>query len=66
MKTKYTADLKFLELCDEIDYWKDVAQKEKEDATHWRNEYNHLLNSQLNHSKEMVGTMLKGLLNKTI
>lgn len=60
---EYTANLKFLDLCDEIDYWKSVAQKEKEEAEYYKKEYNDLMNGQLKHNKDMVGTMLTGLLN---
>lgn len=61
-----TANTKFLELCDEIDYWKEVADKEKQEAQYWKKEYDDLMNGQLKHNKQMVGTILTGMLNGNI
>lgn len=35
-----TVDIKFHELCEEIDYWKERAEKAEEDAEYWKNQYN--------------------------
>ena len=57
-----TADDYFQMMCRDIDGWKEEAAYQKEQAEYWEKQYNDLMNSQLSHSKNMVGTMLKGLL----
>ncbi len=51
-----TVDLKFWELCDEIDYW-------KERAKHYEKEYNDLLAENAIQSKERLLDAQKGVAN---
>ena len=53
-----TADIKFLELCDEIDYWKERAKQAEEDAKYWQEEYSKHLNEGLVSAKKGVANAL--------
>jgi hypothetical protein len=53
-----TADIKFHELCEEIDYWKHKAKKAEEEAEYYREEYSKLLNENLARSQQGVANAL--------
>ena len=53
---KSTIDLKFSELCDEIDYWKIEAE-------HWKNEYDKLWKENGKKLQEDLDRSKKGLAN---
>jgi hypothetical protein len=51
-----TIDVKFYNLCDEIDYWKERVEKAEADAKYWRDEY-------LNRINENLASAQKGITN---
>jgi hypothetical protein len=58
-----TADIKFIELCNEIDYW-------EEEAKHWKDKYDKLnkehfemIDKNIKHNYTMFGNILKALLS---
>lgn len=53
-----TADIKFLDLCEEIDYWKERAKKAEEDAEYWQTEYRKHLNESMISAKKGVANAL--------
>jgi len=53
-----TADLKFLDLCDEIDYWRQRAKTLESDVNYWKNEYQELLNGNLKSAQQGVANAL--------
>jgi len=53
-----TIDLKFTELCDEIDYWKDQALKYKQDAEYWQGEYSSHLHESFKSTQRGIGQAL--------
>ena len=53
-----TIDIKFSELCDEIDYWKDLAKSYKEKYEQERNEHISRMNKRLEDSKRGVANAL--------
>lgn len=53
-----TAEIKFLELCDEIDYWKDEAKKAQKEAEYWKNEYSTHLQESLASAQRGVAQAL--------
>ena len=53
---KSTIDLKFSDLCDEIDYW-------KIEAKYWKDEYDNLLKEDIKKSNESLEHAQKGVAN---
>jgi hypothetical protein len=53
-----TANIKFLDLCEEIDYWKDRARKAEKDAEHWQTEYTKHVNEGLASAQKGVANAL--------
>jgi hypothetical protein len=53
-----TTEIKFIELCDEVDYWKERAEKAEADAEYWKNEYNSFINERLASSQRDVANAL--------
>ena len=53
-----TADLKFLELCDEIDYWKTKAKKWEDDYNELMEEYRQTINEHSESIKKSCGQAL--------
>jgi hypothetical protein len=53
-----TADIKFLDLCEEIDYWRERAEKAEADAEHWKEEYSKQLDSSLKSAQKGVANAL--------
>lgn len=60
-----TADLKFIELCDEIDYWRERAMSAEEDARRWKDDYTKQINQSLDFAKKGVAQALMFALNTT-
>jgi hypothetical protein len=58
MKQERTIDIKFSDLCDEIDYWKARTMKAEEDADYWKNEYTENLNKNLASAQKGVANAL--------
>ncbi len=54
-----TADIKFFELCEEIDYWKSEAQKWENQYNEMVAKYNTLINDDIKHSQVMIGNLVK-------
>lgn len=65
MENNKTANLKFLELCDEIDYWKDRALIAEKDAEDWRNKYSAQINESLKTAQKGVAQALIFALHST-
>ena len=63
MKNQFTADLKFLQLCDEIDMWKNEAEFYKEKYEEVTKEYAKLLDTSLNDAKHTAGQLLTIMFN---
>ena len=57
-KIMKTADIKFLDLCEEIDYWKERAEKAEKDAKYWQEEYSKQLDSSLKSAQKGVADAL--------
>ena len=53
-----TAEIKFLDLCDEIDYWKERASEAEANANYWKNEYSKHLNESIISTKKDVANAL--------
>lgn len=53
-----TTELKFYELCDEIDYWKERTREAEAQAQYWQDEYSRHLNESLASAKEGVANAL--------
>jgi len=53
-----TTELKFYELCDEIDYWKEKAKKAEDDAQYWKDQYSSFLNESLVSTQKGVANAL--------
>mgnify|MGYP006308712481 CR=1 FL=1 len=53
-----TADIKFLELCDEIDYWRERTKKAEADAEYWQTEYTKHVNEGLVSAQKGVANAL--------
>ena len=58
-----TADLKFNQLCEEIDIWKEEARYWKAKYEKLEQESNEKLNSDLGTMKNMTGSILTALLH---
>ena len=61
--TNNTADLKFLELCYEIDCWKQEAEYYKNLYNESQKDYNELLNRGIADGQKTVGSLLSLMLN---
>lgn len=53
-----TTEIKFYELCDEIDYWKERAKNAEADAKHWRDKYSEQTNQRLESAQKGVADAL--------
>lgn len=53
-----TADIKFIDLCEEIDYWRERAEKAEKDSKHWQEEYSKQLDSSLKSAQKGVASAL--------
>lgn len=60
-----TIDIKFSELCDEIDFWKERSEQAEQDAEYWKNQYQTLLNESLINAKKGVANALMFALHAT-
>lgn len=60
-----TIDIKFSELCEEIDYWKERAKYAEESAEDWKNQYTTLLNESLATAQKGVANALMFALHAT-
>ena len=60
-----TADLKFSDLCREIDYWKNIAKEALKDAEYWKGEYMKHLNNSLASAQKGVADALMFALSVT-
>jgi hypothetical protein len=58
-----TADLKFVELCNEVDDWKEAANYWKEKCEAVEKKYTRILDESIAHSQVMTGNQLKLLLS---
>jgi hypothetical protein len=57
-----TVDAKFFELCEEIDYWKERAQKAEADTKYWQDQYSiHLKESLLSAQKGVANALMLAL-----
>lgn len=57
-----TVDVKFYELCDEIDYWKERTKVAEDDAKYWKDEYSkHLNESLVSAQKGMANALMFAL-----
>ena len=63
---KNTADIKFLELCEEIDYWKVTAKHWEIAYKNLQTEHTAMLKDSIRHGEEMVGGFLSLVLNNDI
>ncbi len=59
-----TFDILVSDLCEEIDFLKHELKKAKEEANHYRNEYNSMIHSSINHSNKMMVNILDVLLTE--
>lgn len=59
-----TANFKFLELCKEIDFWKDRAEYFEELYEEQLKKYHELLDDSIKHSRTMMGNFLTAMLEK--
>lgn len=57
------AESLFLELCEEIDYWKSEANYYKEQYEKANKDFQEATTRSINHNMDMVGQMLKIALN---
>jgi hypothetical protein len=53
-----TAEIKILDLCNEIDYWKDRCSEAEKDAKYWKDEYAKHLNESIAASQRGVANAL--------
>jgi hypothetical protein len=53
-----TIDLKFAELCDEIDYWKSEAYKWKNRYIELRQEHTSTVKDSIKHGEAMIGNFV--------
>lgn len=59
MKGEYKkGEILILDLCDEIDYWKQKAAYWEAEYNKMRDEYNQHLNESISRTREMTGTLL--------
>lgn len=61
-----TIDIKFSELCEEIDYWKNRANKYEKLYNEAVDEKIDLVHGQIKHNEAMIGGMLALVLSKDI
>lgn len=57
-----TLDIKFNEMCEEIDYWKAEALHWKREAKYYQKEYSKSITDGINNNYNMVGLMLKSII----
>lgn len=53
-----TVEIKFYELCDEIDFWKEKAKKAEEEAEYWKAEYSRNLHENMLSAQKGVANAL--------
>jgi hypothetical protein len=61
-----TIEIKFRELCNEIDYWKELSFYYKELYEQEKKKKFDMLNESIEHGKAMMGNVLKLLLDEDI
>lgn len=61
-----TADLKFYELCEEVDMWKDESAYWQEKYENLLKEHNDMVRSSIRHNEGMIAGFLKLIINKDI
>lgn len=57
-----TIDIKFYELCNEIDYWKNQAKYWEAEYNEKNKKYRELIDYSINHSYTMIGKTIEKLL----
>jgi hypothetical protein len=60
-----TSDVKFIDLCDEIDYWKEKCKKAEADAEYWRGCYADHLHESIKSAEQGVAKALMFALHAT-
>lgn len=58
-----TADIKYINLCDEIDYWKDQAKYWEAECKQAQKEHYKSINHSIDESKKCIGVMLNAVLD---
>ena len=53
-----TAEIKFIDLCDEIDYWKEKCLKAEAEVEYWRGQYSQYLHESLEGAQKGVASAL--------
>ena len=61
--SRFGFDSLVLDLCDENDFLIEQLHKARADSKEWRDKYNDLLNSSINHSQVMMRNMIDVLLD---
>ena len=56
-------DIKFAELCDEVDYWKQKAEYWKQEYDTVRIKHLQSMNDSIDNGKEQIGMMLSAVLD---
>lgn len=59
-----TIDLKFSEICDEVDHWKAEAEYWKEQYKKLQVEYHENVNESIQNNYDVIGTVLGSMLDK--
>ena len=60
-----TVDVKFFELCDEIDHWKRRAAEAEKEANYWKTEYHNHIRTSLVRTNRDIANMLTLALHVT-
>lgn len=60
-----TIDIKFFELCDEIDYWKARAAEAEKEVEYWRSECHKIRQTSMDRTNRDIANMLTLALNIT-
>lgn len=60
-----TIDIKFFELCDEIDYWKARAAEAEKEVEYWRSECHKIHQTSMDRTNRDIANMLTLALNIT-
>lgn len=58
-----TIDIKFRDLCDEIDYWKEQANYWESESKKNQKKLSKEINNSINNSKKMIETMFDAVLD---
>ena len=60
-----TADIKFLELCGEIDYWKERTIKAEKNIEYWKDKYSKHINDRIKSAEKGVADAIVFALSVT-